>query len=71
MKKQSNDKTVPAIITVALIALAIFLYWKSDYTATPAAGKALETWAIVTFVLGLIVGGYTLFSSKPPKRREW
>lgn len=66
--KQTNDKTVPAVITVVLILAAIGLYWKSDYTDTPAAGKSLETWAIITFIAGLAVGGYTLFSSRPPKR---
>lgn len=68
MKQASNDKTVPAIIAIVLIALAIILYWRSDYTATPEAGKSLETWAIITFIAGLAVGGYALFSSKPPKR---
>lgn len=68
MNNTKNDKTVPAIISVILIVVAIILYWKSDYTATPEAGKSLETWAIITFIAALAVGGYTLFSSKPPKR---
>jgi hypothetical protein len=33
-KRPANDRTVPAVITVVLLALSIILYWKSDYTTT-------------------------------------